>query len=63
MLKFLAKVAEKYGVFYLLQDSEEDISMLKSNNGWIETYTENNGKIWAVDEDITLLTESKSRKL
>lgn len=59
----LLKVAEKYGVFYLLQDNEEDISVLKSNNGWIEIYTENNGKIWAVDEDITLLTESKSQKL
>lgn len=56
----LIKVASIYGNFYLLQDNQKenglfDISIIKSNNGNIEFYIENDGKIWEVSNDIKLL--------
>ena len=59
----LISVAKKYGKFYLLQDNERqngivDVSLIKVNNEQIEFYTENDGKIWLADKDITLLTGS-----
>lgn len=58
----LLKVAHKYGPFYLLQDNNKDISIIKSTNGKIEFYTENNGKIWEVDKDITLIINGKQKE-
>lgn len=60
----LIKVAKQYGKFYLLQDTEHengivDVSLIKSTNGKIEFYTENNGKIWLADSDIDLITTTK----
>lgn len=51
----LLEVAKKYGSFYLLQDNGQDISIIKSKDGKIEFYTENNGKIWQVGEDVNLI--------
>lgn len=56
----LIRVASIYGNFYLLQDNQKenglfDISIIKSNNGDIEFYIENDGKIWEVSNDINLL--------
>lgn len=47
------KVAKEYGNFYLLQDNlredgTTDVSLIKSINGNLEYYTENEGKIWCV---------------
>ena len=50
----LIEVAKKYGDFYLLQDHDNgvtDVSIIKSINGNIEYYTENNGKIWIANSD------------
>lgn len=52
----LIAVAKKYGNFYLLQDylnenNEWDISIIKSVDGKLEFYTENNGKIWIATEN------------
>ena len=46
-----SKVFNEYGSFYLIQDNLRkdglyDISIIKSNNGNIEIYTENDGKVW-----------------
>ena len=47
----LITVANQYGDYYLLQDNWRDdglvdVSIIKSNNGNLEFYTENSGKIW-----------------
>lgn len=47
----LIKVANEYGDYYLLQDylredGLTDVSIIKSTNGNLEFYAENNGKIW-----------------
>ena len=61
--KDLIKVAKEYGEFYLLQDNLrenniKDISVIKSNNGKIEFYKEQDGKIWIVNNEVKLyLTE------
>ena len=57
----LLHVAKQYGKFYLLQDNvnpngKTDVSVIKSHNGQIEFYTENNGKIWLADKNIDLIT-------
>lgn len=49
----LVKVASEYGEYYLLQDNlredgTADVSIIKSSNGNLEYYIENNGKIWRV---------------
>ncbi len=61
--KDLIEVARKYGEFYLLQDNLRedgftDVSIIKSINGIIEFYYENDGKIWKVSDDIRLLTKN-----
>lgn len=53
-------VAKKYGSFYLLQDNIRDdgfidVSIIKSVNGDLEFYTENEGKIWNVNDKIMLI--------
>ena len=56
----LIKVAGEYGEYYLLQDNFRedgltDVSIIKSTNGNLELYTENEGKIWIVKgEEIVL---------
>ena len=64
----LITVAQTYGKFYLLQDNERengstDVSLIKVNNGKIELYTENDGKIWLADKDVNLITQSKTEQL
>lgn len=59
----LIKVANEYGNFYLLQDNDTDISIIKSSNGNIEFYIENDGKIWEVSNDINLISKTKSKKM
>lgn len=64
----LIKVANEYGQFYLLQDflredGKTDVSIIKSTNEKIEFYTENNGKIWEVDSNISLINNKNYRKL
>lgn len=56
----LIKVAEQYGEYYLLQenfrdDGKVDVSIIKSYNGVIEDYTEENGKIWIASKDGIIL--------
>lgn len=59
----LLKVAQQYGEYYLLQDNFNgtnwDISIIKSKDGAIEFYRENNGKIWIVGTDIILKKENQ----
>jgi dipeptidase E len=59
----LIQVAKQYGKFYLLQDNQRDngmvdVSVIKSCNGNIEFYTENEGKIWEVNKDVNLLIKT-----
>ena len=58
----LIKVARTYGQFYLLQDylrddGLTDVSIIKSNNGTIEYYKEQDGRIWVVNSDKIELLE------
>lgn len=68
----LIKVANQYGEYYLLQDYlREDgltaVSLIKSTNGSIELYTENDGKIWTVKNNGVVLSNkiemNKIRKI
>ena len=64
----LIKVASKYGKFYLLQDYQRedglfDVSIIKSTGESIDYYTENNGKIWEVNDDVNLVYKNSSKKL
>lgn len=64
----LIKVANEYGKYYLLQDYQRedglfDISIIKSSNGIIEHYIENNGKIWEVSDDINLVLTAENKKV
>ena len=61
--KDLIQVSKEYGKFYLLQDNGTDISIIKSSNGNIEFYIENNGKIWEVSDEINLVSNNQSKKL
>lgn len=50
------KVAKEYGEFYLLQDNMRengltDVSVIKSSNGVLEYYIENEGKVWKATKD------------
>lgn len=50
------KVANDYEEFYLLQDNVRengmtDVSIIKSSNGKLEYYTENEGKIWKATKE------------
>ena len=58
----LIQVAKEYGNFYLLQDNDTDISIIKSSNGNIEFYIENNGKIWEVSDEINLVSKSSFKR-
>lgn len=61
----LIMVAQEYGDYYLLQDNinslgEFDISLVKSTNGELSFYTENEGKIWTTSaKQIKLTIPSK----
>ena len=60
----LIKVARDYEAFYLLQDNMLDnglyqVSIIKSTNGNIEFYYENDGKIWIVEDEIKLIKRKK----
>lgn len=60
----LLKVANEYGEYYLLQDCLRedgltDVSIIKSTNGSLEFYTENDGKIWEVSNVVILLEKNK----
>lgn len=63
------KVAQEYGEYYLLQDNMNDdmsfdVSIIKSTNGNLEYYTENNGKIWlATSEGINLFVPELSKQI
>lgn len=63
------KVAQEYGEFYLLQDNMNDdmsfdVSIIKSTNGNLEYYTENNGKIWlATSDGIELFVPELSKRI
>lgn len=64
----LIEVAQKFGKFYLLQDNLRedgliDVSIIKSTDGALEFYYENDGKIWEVSDDVRLLTKSKNKKI
>ena len=61
----LIEVATEYGSYYLLQDylredGLTDVSIIKSSNGNLEFYAENNGKIWLVESSgITLANKNE----
>ena len=60
----LLQVAKQYGSFYLLQDylrtnELTDISIIKSSNGILEFYTENEGKVWKATSDSISLENVK----
>ena len=60
----LLQAAKVCGKFYLLQDNLRengltDISIIRSSAEKIEFYTENDGKIWLVDKDITLVKNNE----
>ena len=60
----LIEAARQCGPFYLLQDNprengKTDVSIIKSTNGKIDFYIENDGKIWMVDKDIKPITDFK----
>lgn len=63
----LLKVAHEYENFYLIQDYERedglfDISYIKSINGDIELFTENDGRIWEAASDISLIKVGNNKK-
>ena len=56
----LITAANQSGPFYLLQDNlrldgRTDVSLIKSSEGKLEFYTENEGKIWLVNKKIQLV--------
>lgn len=60
----LIEAARQCGPFYLLQDNlrengKTDVSIIKSSDGKIEFYTENEGKIWMVDKEVRPLVDFK----
>lgn len=65
----LIKVANQYGDYYLLQDylredGLTDVSLIKSTNGNLEFYCENNGKIWCTkDNNISLCNTKKESRI
>lgn len=63
----LIKVANEYGEYYCLQDYQRedglfDISIIKSSDGNIEYYTENDGRIWTVQKDGIILSTKNELK-
>lgn len=64
----LLKVANEYGEFYLLQDylredGLTDISIIKSINGNLEFYAENDGRIWLVKTGEIILTNHNVKNI
>jgi len=64
----LIKVANEYGEYYLLQDylredSLTDVSIIKSTNGSLEFYIENDGRVWLVKSGEINLTNSTSKAI
>ena len=64
----LIKVANEYGEYYLLQDylredGLTDVSIIKSTNGSLEFYIENNGRVWLVKSGEINLTNSTSKSI
>ncbi len=60
----LIAAAKQSDPFYLLQDNlrtdgRTDVSLIKSSDGKLEFYTENEGKIWLVDKEIQLVIPPK----
>lgn len=63
----LIKIANQYGKFYLLQDNLRDdgitdVSIIKSTDGVIEYYIENQGKIWIVEDEVLLVNMNNIKK-
>ena len=64
----LLKVANEYGEYYLLQDylredGLTDVSIIKSTNGSLEFYIENDGRVWLVKSGEINLTNSTSKAI
>ena len=64
----LIKVANEYGEYYLLQDylredGHTDVSIIKSTNGSLEFYIENDGRVWLVKSGAINLTDSTSKAI
>ena len=64
----LLKVANKYGEYYLLQDylredGLTDVSIIKSTNGSLEFYIENDGRVWLVKSGEINLINSTSKAI
>jgi len=64
----LISVAKKYDEFYLLQDylredGKTNVSYIKSSNGIIEKFREEDGKIWIATEDNIVLDSNKTKKI
>lgn len=60
----LIKVANQYGEYYLLQDylrddGLTDVSLIKSKDGNLEFYSENDGKIWCAKDNNILICNTK----
>lgn len=64
----LLKVANEYGEYYLLQDylredDLTDVSIIKSTNGSLEFYTENDGRIWLVKPGEIILANTTVKNI
>lgn len=64
----LLKVANEYGEYYLLQDylredGLTDVSIIKSTNGSLEFYTENDGRIWLVKPGEIILANTTVKNI
>ena len=63
----LIQAAKEYGEFYLLQDNARengrtDVSIIKSSDGELAYYIENEGKIWKAAKDGVSLMVMKKEK-
>ncbi len=64
----LIQAAKEYGEFYLLQDNvrengRTDVSIIKSSDGELAYYVENEGKIWKAAKDgVSLMVMKKERQ-
>lgn len=47
---------------HYIEDDKVDISIIKSTNGNLEYYKENNGKIWIVDSEDIILRKKKLKQ-
>lgn len=64
----LVQAAEEYGEFYLLQDNvrengRTDVSIIKSSDGELAYYIENEGKLWKAAKDgVSLIAAGKGKQ-